>query len=382
MPPPRSARPAWKHLVPLAALLLLLGTQPVRSAPAAQSWEPAKTWVIVVGVLEWKDARSFGSFPKENRRDAELVKLFKEKGVPEDHVVFLKDKQATRARIDKALADVLPRSGKDDLLVLYYAGHGGRINAGTTYFANYDATGDLAATGWSIPSIFDAIEANFHGSRAWLMADCCNSGALVLEAKQRKSAIAYACLTSAHANTISTGNWTFTECVLAGLRGEPLLDLNGDGSVTLAELARYTEAEMAFYEQQMSAFGVTGRFSQDLRLAEAAGPGPTGEAGKRVEVKWQGKWYRARIEEVKDKQYKVHYFGFDRSEDEWVGPDRVRVPEPKHLEAGTAVEVKWGGRWWPAHVVEGKMGLHLIHYDDYSDDWDEWVTPQRLRMKR
>ena len=38
-----------------------------------QSWQPSRTWVVAVGILEWQDSDSFDSFPKEGRKDAELV---------------------------------------------------------------------------------------------------------------------------------------------------------------------------------------------------------------------------------------------------------------------------------------------------------------------
>ncbi len=46
------------------------------------------------------------------------------------------------------------------------------------------------------------------------------------------------------------------------------------------------------------------------------------------------------------------------------------------------VDVEWRGRWWPATVLERKgSGRYLVHYDGYSDDWDEVVTPERIRVR-
>lgn len=46
--------------------------------------------------------------------------------------------------------------------------------------------------------------------------------------------------------------------------------------------------------------------------------------GDRVEVKWKGRWYPARIQRVNGDNYYIRYDGYDSSWDEWVGPDRVR----------------------------------------------------------
>ena len=38
-------------------------------------------------------------------------------------------------------------------------------------------------------------------------------------------------LTSAGLENVSTGNWTFTQCILDGLAGSPLIDTNEDGNI-------------------------------------------------------------------------------------------------------------------------------------------------------
>ena len=65
-------------------------------ACATPKLELQRTWVFVVGLLEWKNAGSYASFPKTDRRDAQLVALLKRRGVPADHVVYLHDREATR----------------------------------------------------------------------------------------------------------------------------------------------------------------------------------------------------------------------------------------------------------------------------------------------
>lgn len=72
-------------------------------------WQPEKTWVFV-GVLEWMDSKMWSSFAQENRRDAELIEELKKRGVPADRIVFLKDAEAPRERIEKSFAQ-LPWNG-------------------------------------------------------------------------------------------------------------------------------------------------------------------------------------------------------------------------------------------------------------------------------
>jgi hypothetical protein len=346
---------------------------------AGQNWNPKKTWVFVVGVLEWKDATLLKPFPKEGRKDAELVRAFRARGVPARQITYLQDRRATRTRIQQALVRQLSRTRKGDLFFLYYAGHGCRdIKTRSYYFANYDAGRDFRRTAWSMPSVFHTIETHFRGSQAILTSDCCHSGALVVEAKRRRTAISYGIIAAAHYNSFSTGRWTFTECLLDGLRGEAAVDSGGDGHVTFAKLARYTQAEMAFLEDQVSVYTTTNQFDSNLVLARAAQKASP-LVGRHVEVKWQGNWYRAKIEAVQGKQYKIHYNHHTRDWDEWVGPDRIRAFEPRHLAKGTKVRVEWYGKWYAATVLAGWYGLHYIRYDEDPEYWNEWVASNRIR---
>jgi hypothetical protein len=43
------------------------------------------------------------------------------------------------------------------------------------------------------------------------------------------------------------------------------------------------------------------------------------------------------------------------------------------------VQVQWRRRWYPATVIEVRLGVHRVHYDGYPDTWDEWVPLDRLR---
>jgi hypothetical protein len=345
----------------------------------ADDWQPKRTWVVVVGVLEWQ-SKAFTPFPQKDRRDAELVDFFRSSGMPAAQTIFLKDRQATRANITNVLAKVLTQTRKGDLLFLYYAGHGTKGKDNAVFFANYDADPKHPGSAWSVASIFDTIERYFKGSHVLLAADCCHSGALGLEAKKRKSAIAYACLTSVTASGLSTNNWTFTECLLRGFRGDALLDLNGDGSIQLEELARFTEAEMIFAEGQMSSFTTMNGFGS-LKLA-ATKKRVLPKMQRRVEVEWRGSWYKAFVEAEKGNFYRIHYAGYDSSWDEWVGKDRIRVFAPKQVPAGSKVEVEWSGKWYPARILEVKHGMHLVHYDGYEASWDEWVPIRRIRQKK
>src|SRR5262249_38367473 len=43
-------------------------------------------------------------------------------------------------------------------------------------------------------------------------------------------------------------------------------------------------------------------------------------------------------------------------------------------------EVEWNGTWWAAEVVRTSGDRYYIHYTGWANSWDEWVGPDRIRM--
>jgi hypothetical protein len=357
-----------------------------------RDWQPQRTWVFVVGILEWQHKDTFDSFPQQNRRDAQLVEYFRRQGVPDPQIIFLRDTQATSRRVRNTLPTFLSKASPDDLLFLYYTGHGYKSeDEQTTYFATYDAGDDT--DGWATDSIVRDIEKYFKGSRALLTADTCYSGSLALQTQKLGHRVSYATLASASASHLSTENWTFTEMLLAALRGESFADINGDGEVTLSELAEDIKEDMAFAEDQRSVFTTTGDFEPQMELAVAQRKiDPL--ISRRLEVRSEGDWYKARVIDVRGGSYRVHYFGFEDSDDEWVTQRQFRMPtilansrnragaadvKSTQYNIGANVEVNWEGKWYAAKIMRNQAGRHLVHYVGYNEDWDEWVTDNKIR---
>jgi hypothetical protein len=305
---------------------------PSSAQAEGRDWEPQRTWVFVVGALRFKHADVFDSFPQENRRDAQLVDFFREQGVPAEQIVYLRDREATARRIQNSLAAQLSRARKGDLLFLYYTGHGYKSDEGdTTYLASYDA-GDDDVPGWPVDSIPATIERFFKGSRAFIALDNCYSGALVDAVTKRARRVSYAALTSSTADQSSTGEWTFTEALLSALRGQASEDANGDGEITLEELASEVKEDMSFAENQRAVFASTGDFSPQMVLSEAEAKRDP-RVGERVEVKSEGDWYKGRIINVDHRgaRFLIHYYGWDDSYDEWVRSKQIRQPRVKRF---------------------------------------------------
>jgi Caspase domain/RNA binding activity-knot of a chromodomain len=362
----------------LCASLALHFFAPGPASAKDLSWQPEKTWAFVVGLLAWKNSDIYESFPVKNRRDAALVDFFKKNGVPDSQVVYLQDKQATQRQIDEAFTTQLKKLRPDDLLIVYYAGHGSKSEDGDdVYLASHDA-GDEGVDGWSANSIPAKIKESKCGRVLWFL-DCCYSGQAALAITKQTGGPAYACAASSAASEISTEHWTFTEALLDALRGASYVDLNHNGAVTLAEFAAHVEADMNAAEEQHSTFASTKGFEPEFILAKAK-PAAHPRIGERAKARdSNGDWYACRIVAARDGKLKIHFIGYEDDEDIWVAPEDLKPISPVRYATGTKVEVFWKKQWYPATVLQAKDGAHLIHYTDYDSDWDEWVPSTRIR---
>jgi hypothetical protein len=358
------------------------------AAAAEESWDPAKTHAVLVGILEWQD-KGLGSFPKEGRQDRELEKRLVAAGVPASQIAFLEDKAATQEAITTSLKDVAARAGEGSTFIFYFAGHGLQDDGGETYISNYDCnTKKKKATAIGMADISRIVRNQFKGSRAIFLADCCHSGAFSRVAFEvaTELRIPAAALTSAQASNISTGAWTFTESLVTVFRGDGVPDANRDGRITLRETADFSRDRMRFEAGQLSLASVAGDFSWELVVRPVGTPakeipGPW-QLGQYVEIEWKGKWWRGQVLDGREGEWQVHYTGFEASDDEWVTGKRLRKPQGLSLSGGATVQVEWSGKWYPAKVLKVEDDFALIHYDGYGAEWDEWVGEKRLRMKK
>lgn len=352
------------------------------SAPhlAADQWNPKKTRVFLVGLLEWQDAENFKPFPQENRRDDELIDVLREKGVPENQIYKLKDKTATSVRIQNILENFLIDSKPDEWLLVYYTGHGYRDDDGRIYLASYNA-GINGEKGWAVDSIPQTIDRFFKGKRAIIALDNCNSGAIVDAVKNHRSDISYAALATTPASSSSTGNWTFTESLINAFRGDSYIDGNKDGKISFGEMIKNSYDDMFFAEEQIAQSALTGDFNDQTILTASSGVNKT-RVGERIEAFDGSDWYRAIITDFADNRFQVHYYGYDNDLDEYVDANQIRKAVVKHFKVGDKVEAESGGEWYPAKILDVKGGAHLVTYDDYDSSENEWLPSDFIRKRK
>lgn len=229
---------------------------------AKLDWNPSNTHVFVLGLglEDWADE----SNPDWMRHRA-LARLFERAGVPSSQVYLWENDRGTSKNIKRRLPDILNNVDEDALFIFYYAGHGDVDPDWDDEFYFCHPTED---DDWLYGSeLLDMVEEHFNGARAVFFLDCCFSGWMARAVESYETEGEYAAITSSTADVESTGNWTFTECLIAALSGERGIDANSDGTITFDELARHVTRQMRTVDQQPADYGHTAAFDPSFRLA-------------------------------------------------------------------------------------------------------------------
>ena len=109
-------------LLLVAALVAALATPSFADDKprAAESWEPAKTYGVVVGVLQYDKGSWVQPISISNRKDKEFHDLLVTRGVPKGNLRLMLDKDATQKAIGEFGKDkygealFVPDAGKSE----------------------------------------------------------------------------------------------------------------------------------------------------------------------------------------------------------------------------------------------------------------------------
>ncbi len=194
--------------------------------------------------LSDKDANSFGDFLKAQNE------VFKD-----TKVTFLLNDKATKLEIEKYLYYTLPKTGKDDTVILFFSGHGAfdPIRPNDFLFLPYDAEPDFLGTTAVKMTGLDFLK-GVSADRVLIIADACYAGGFTeMKAKalapsldsflrEVRNSSGRAVITSTKPEQLSweapgLKNSVFTHNLLEGLRGKA--DKDQDGLITLNEAYEY-----------------------------------------------------------------------------------------------------------------------------------------------
>ncbi|WP_371869751.1 polysaccharide deacetylase family protein [Telluria antibiotica] len=232
----------------------------------------ASSWAIVVGV---------DGYPKWPHlqyavRDAEGVgqTLVQKFGFAPDHVITLKNEQATRRNILAAFHDLAGHGGtgglqSNDRVFVFFAGHGAtrKLSSGRDlgYIVPYDADPENLASDAIPMTEIQNIAESLPAKHVLFVMDACYSGlgltrggANAAFLRDNAKRLGRQMLTAGGTDQMVSdggpnGHSVFTWTLLQGLGGKA--DLNGDGLITATELAAYVAPAVSSVSQQTPAFG-------------------------------------------------------------------------------------------------------------------------------
>jgi uncharacterized caspase-like protein len=219
-------------------------------------------WAVVIGVGDYQSP----DIPdlKYAKADAQAVYDFLRSDAAgpftEDHILFLADGDATGAKMREALFVFLQQAKWDDLVFIYYAGHGAPDpqRPDNLYLLPSDADlTSLASTGFPMWDVKTALRRQIAAERVIVVADACHSagtadGETLGGAQGNAIAGTFAelftpsrrlMMTAADTNEFSLedarweGHGVFTHFLLEALQGKG--DENKDGIITFTEAYDY-----------------------------------------------------------------------------------------------------------------------------------------------
>lgn len=250
--------------VTLAACLLTLATSAVIGAAQGQRY------ALIIGIT------GYPNFPPGNRlrfadRDAQLFYDFitspEGGGFPDGNIRVLKNHTATRRAINEEIQWLSRRVGGEDLVYVFFSGHGVVDELGVSYFMPYDADpGSPDNAGFSSGEFVRKLRTRLSAKFLVIFVDACHAGAAFGEGlgkegsanitpefnrawkdalKPQPDVLSMAFL-SAAANQrsyedpqLDGGHGLFTWYLVEGMRGAADGSIAVDGTVTAGELYRY-----------------------------------------------------------------------------------------------------------------------------------------------
>lgn len=268
--------------------------QPVsfrRPKPAGQHW------AVVIGISDYLDHRIPRLRYASNDAEAFHAWLTLAEGgrYAPANTRLLVDKVATAENIRDALFDWLAQALEEDLVTIYFSGHGTPESPDrpeNLFLVPYDADYDrIAATAFPMWDIETALKRFIKARKVVVIADACHAGGVGSEFAGIRRAIGIqqaglvsdglqdlaqandgvAVLTSAGSKQLSQegekwggGHGVFTYYLLQGLKGQA--DYNSDSRVTLGELTLYVSEQVRRATKNAQSPEVAGKFDPALTI--------------------------------------------------------------------------------------------------------------------
>jgi hypothetical protein len=252
-------------------------------------------WAVVIGISRYQNAHKGIPNLRYADRDArafyEFLKTPQGGAFTDDRIMFLTDERATYGKVREALFDFLRKPIKEDLVVIFYAGHGVPEpgNPQNLFLLTHDSDPDrLASTAFPMWDLETSLTRFVKAERVLVFTDACHSAGVGSELATRsvpshnlinryfqeleRSGKGRAIFTASEAGELSQesqrwggGHGAFTHFLLEAMRGAA--DANGDGVVTLGEAMDYVSEHVRRETRNAQHPATAGRFDRNIPLA-------------------------------------------------------------------------------------------------------------------
>ena len=252
-----------------------LGTRTRVSVPVFIRTQGAATpvrgqkYALIIGISRYRNSSHIPNLEYADV-DARSIYEFLQQpsagGFSRDNMLLLSNEDATLTTIRRALTDFVARASTNDLLLIFFAGHGApdAFAPQNLYVIAHDTqVKNMPDTALAMPELLRYVEQNIKSKRVVLLMDACHSAGVATGGtrdlpnnltNQYLQQLLYhqegrAVITSSDVNEKSheskkwgNGHGVFTYYVLEGLKGRA--DSNQDRFVSVGELFRYVRQQV------------------------------------------------------------------------------------------------------------------------------------------
>jgi len=225
-------------------------------------------WAVVIGISSYRVDSGLNNLQFADQDAVSFAERLKASGWTDSSIRLLVNEEATKRTAEIALESWLSKAGPDDLVVLYWAGHGfpDPEDPEKVYFACYDTDMRIPATGFRMDRVIETIKER-NVRNVIVLADTCHAGKLLTRSGERGMAVIPGVTKMQREQSIPKGwifmlgadadrqaiehtswrNGAFTHCLLKALDGEAdgFQSIGSkDGIVSMGELRAYMETVM------------------------------------------------------------------------------------------------------------------------------------------
>ncbi len=255
-----------------------IGAQTLNSPSPYTATAPApklKVWAVIVGVSAYNHMPALRYPDDDAYRIFAFLKSAEGGGLPDEQIRILIDEDAQKRNIKEAMREVFFKAGPNDLVFLYFSGHG---LPGSFLPIDYDGVNNILYHE-EIKDILEQSKARFK----LCLADACHSGSLLsARGGQLPSLLSkyYESLASADPGTAlmmsSKSNETslessglrqgvFSHYLLRGFKGEA--DLDANKIVSIQELFDYVQRNVRAYTNNLQSPVMQGDYDPDMTVS-------------------------------------------------------------------------------------------------------------------